>query len=102
MTLLRREYANEVFDALHKSGVDVRHLVLHADSDTIRARIEASMEVPDSEEHSERVRAFRRRKLVEYEQAYAAWLSERAEVVDTTALTPGQVVNQVLACLRNP
>lgn len=102
MTLLRREYADEIFDALHKSGADIHHVVLHADTDTIRARIEASMEVPESEELSERVRVFRRRKLADYEQAYATWLRERAEVIDTTALSPEQVVHQFLADLQRP
>ncbi|MGW6388961.1 AAA family ATPase [Streptomyces sp. NPDC055103] len=99
MTLLRREYADEIFNALHKAGVDVHHLVLHADPDTIRARIDSSMEFPDSEERSEKVRAFRRRKLTDYEQAYASWLSKRAEVIDTTALSPDQVVDQALTIL---
>ncbi|MEW2546659.1 hypothetical protein AB0910_12905 [Streptomyces sp. NPDC047002] len=71
MTLLRREYAEEIFDALAKDGVEVHHLLLHADSDTIRARIEGSMEFPGDEERSEKVRAFRRRKFEVYELAYA-------------------------------
>ncbi|MFJ5819317.1 AAA family ATPase [Streptomyces sp. NPDC093108] len=102
MTLLRREYAEEIFDALAKDGVEVHHLLLHADSETIRARIESSMEFPSDEERSEKVRAFRRRKLEVYEQAYAAWLGERAEVIDTTALTPDQVVAKALTLLRLP
>ncbi|MFF4583724.1 AAA family ATPase [Streptomyces sp. NPDC001373] len=69
MTLLRREYAEEIFDALAKAGVEVDHLLLHADSDTIQARIDSSMEFPDSEERSEKVREFRRRKLAEYERS---------------------------------
>ncbi|MFK4119993.1 AAA family ATPase [Streptomyces longwoodensis] len=67
MTLLRREYAEEIFDALAKSGVEVHHLLLHVDSDTLRARIDSSTEIPGDEERSEKVRAFRRRKLAEYE-----------------------------------
>ncbi|GAA2254455.1 AAA family ATPase [Streptomyces amakusaensis] len=102
MTLLRREYADDIFDALHKNGTELRHLLVHADSDTIRARIESSMEFPDSEERSEKVRAFRRRKLADYEQAYATWLGERAEVIDTTALSPDQAVARALALLRLP
>ncbi|MBQ0890614.1 AAA family ATPase [Streptomyces sp. RM72] len=102
MTLLRREYAEEIFDALAKAGVEVHHLLLHADSDTIRARIEGSMEFPDSEERSEKVRVFRRRKLEVYEQAYGSWLGERADVIDTTALTPDQVVAEALTLLNLP
>jgi predicted kinase len=100
MTLLRRDYAEEIFDALAKDGVEVRHLLLHADSGTIRARIESSMEFPDSEERSEKVRAFRRRKLEIYKQAYDSWLRERADVIDTTALTPDQVAAKALTLLN--
>ncbi|MEV8038966.1 AAA family ATPase [Streptomyces sp. NPDC086182] len=102
MTLLRREYADDIFDALHKDGIEVRHLLVHAGSDTIRARIESSMEFPGDEERSERVRAFRRRKLADYEQAYATWLGERADVIDSTALSPDQVAAQALSLLRLP
>ncbi|MFB8406544.1 AAA family ATPase [Streptomyces sp. NPDC055912] len=102
MTLLRREYADEIFGLLQRAGVSMHHLLLHAHSDIVRARIETSMEFPDSEERSERVRAFRRRKLADYEQAYAAWLRRSAEVIDTSALSPGQVADQALAILRRP
>ncbi|MGW1234704.1 AAA family ATPase [Streptomyces californicus] len=102
MTLLRRDYAEEIFDALAKAGVEVHHLLLHADSDAIAKRIEGSMEFPGDEERSEKVRAFRRRKLGVYEQAYGSWLGERAEVIDTTALTPDQVVAKALTVLRLP
>ncbi|SCE53299.1 AAA family ATPase [Streptomyces sp. OspMP-M43] len=102
MTLLRREYAEEIFDALANDGVEVHHHLLHARSDAIARRIEGSMEFPGDEERSEKVRAFRRRKLEVYEQAYAAWLGERAGVIDTTALTPDQVVAQALTLLNLP
>ncbi|MFS0691868.1 AAA family ATPase [Streptomyces nitrosporeus] len=100
MTLLRREYAEEIFDALAKAGAEVHHLLLHADSDVIKKRIKGSMEFPGDEERSEKVRAFRRRKLEVYEQAYGSWLSERADVIDTTALTPDQVVAEALTLLN--
>ncbi|GGY13731.1 MULTISPECIES: AAA family ATPase [Streptomyces] len=102
MTLLRREYADDIFDALHKDGIEVRHLLVHADSDTIGARIESSMEFPGDEERSEKVRAFRRRKQADYEQAYTTWLAERADVIDTTGLSPDQVAAQALSLLRIP
>ncbi|MGI5262392.1 AAA family ATPase [Streptomyces angustmyceticus] len=101
MTLLRREYAEEIFNTLTKAGVEVRHLLLHADSDTIRSRIAGSMEFPDSEERSEKVRAFRRRKLDDYEQAYTSWLGEQANVIDTTTLSPDQVAAQALTLLHH-
>lgn len=101
MTLLRHEYAADIFNTLDKDGVEVRHLLLHADTDTLRARIEASTEFPDSEERSEKVRAFRRRKLGDYQQAYDTWLRYQADVIDTTRLTPDQVLTEALALLRH-
>jgi hypothetical protein len=35
MTLLHPEYADEIFDAVHKADIELRHLVLHADPATI-------------------------------------------------------------------
>ncbi|MFF1678419.1 AAA family ATPase [Streptomyces sp. NPDC058256] len=102
MTLLRREYADEIFDAVGKAGVEVHHLLLHAEPEAVRGRIESSMEFPGDEVRSEKVRAFRRRKLADYEDAYATWLRERAEVIDTTWLTPEQVADRVLALLPRP
>ncbi|MDQ1031456.1 hypothetical protein QF035_009038 [Streptomyces umbrinus] len=102
MTLLCREYADEIFDALGKAGIKVHHLLVHAEAETLRARIESSMEFPGDEERSEKVRAFRRRKLIDYEDAHATWLSERAKVIDTTSLTPEQVADRALTLLHQP
>ncbi|MEV7885148.1 AAA family ATPase [Streptomyces sp. NPDC002817] len=102
MTLLRREYADEIFDGLGKAGTEVRHILLHAEPEIIRARIDTSMEFPGDEERSEKVRAFRRRKLSDYEKAYASWLGARAEVIDTSALAPEQVTDRALDLLRQP
>ncbi|MFF6904116.1 hypothetical protein [Streptomyces hydrogenans] len=57
------------------------------------------MEFPDDEERSEKVRAFRRRRLADYETAYATWLGEQAEVIDTVGLTPEQVLTRALTLL---
>ncbi|WP_019061459.1 AAA family ATPase [Streptomyces prunicolor] len=102
MTLLRREYADEIFDALGKAGTEVHHILLHAEPEVIQARINESMEFPGDEERSEKVRAFRRRKVTAYEDAYATWLSARAEVIDTTSLAPDQVAERALGLLRRP
>ena len=84
---------------LAKNGVEVRHFLLHSDSYTLRSRIEGSMEFPDDEERSEKVRVFRRRRLAGYETAYATWLGEQAEVIDTVGLTPEQVLTRALTLL---
>ncbi|MFG1879589.1 AAA family ATPase [Sphaerisporangium sp. NPDC049003] len=99
MTLIRRDYAMQIFDAIQAGGAQVHHLLIHADTDTIATRIESSMEFPGDDERSEKVRAFRRRKLQPYEQAYATWLHNEAEVIDTTTLTPQQVLEQALKLL---
>ncbi|MFH8610988.1 AAA family ATPase [Streptomyces sp. NPDC018029] len=100
MTLVNEQYAREIFTSLHGDGVDLHHLVLHADTLTIRGRIEESQEFPGDEERSEQVRVFRRRRLADYERAYATWLQNQAEVIDTTTLTPLQVADQALALLK--
>ncbi|WDN55939.1 AAA family ATPase [Streptomyces clavuligerus] len=99
MTLLNPAYAAEIFDALHKHGTDVRHLVLHTDPTALLARIDASREFPDDEERSEKVRAFRRSRAADYHHAHATWLREQATVIDTTLLTPEQAADQALDAL---
>lgn len=101
MTLLRQDYATDIFQQLETADIEVRHLLLHADSATIADRIRSSMEFPGSEEKSEQVRQFRRRKLPDYVQAYGAWLHGGAEVIDTSGLNPDQVSARALDLLRS-
>ncbi|MGA5703070.1 AAA family ATPase [Peterkaempfera bronchialis] len=96
LTLLRDDYAAEIHGGIRTAGIPLQHLLLHADPDTISARIDASMEFPDDEVRSEKVRAFRRRKLPVYTEAFTDWLAADAEVIDTTHLTPRQVADQAL------
>ncbi len=66
----------------------MRHFVLHADADTLRARIAGDTAVgPDS--------PFRLRYLEPYAEAARTWLHAEAEVVDTTHLTPAQAALRV-------
>ncbi|MBD0692483.1 AAA family ATPase [Streptomyces sp. CBMA123] len=96
MTLLRQDYAAEIHGAVRAAGVPLQHLLLHADPDTVSARIDSSVEFPDDEARSEKVRAFRRKKLPIYTAAYDSWLAADAEVIDTTHFTPRQVADQAL------
>ncbi|MFF2618789.1 AAA family ATPase [Kitasatospora sp. NPDC058046] len=96
MTLLRQDYAAEIHGAIRAAGIPLQHLLLHADPDTVLDRINASVEYPDNETRSEKVRAFRRGKLPIYTSAYDGWLAADAEVIDTTHLTPRQVADQAL------
>ncbi|MFE9846571.1 hypothetical protein [Streptomyces goshikiensis] len=72
--------------------------MLHADPAPLRARIEASREYPHDEALSEAVRAHRRRRITDYEQAFATWL-HTAHVIDTGNLTPGQALEAAPAHL---
>ncbi|MFJ4675560.1 AAA family ATPase [Kitasatospora sp. NPDC088783] len=99
MTLLRRDYAAEIHHAVRAAGVPLHHLLLHADPDTVRARIDAGAEFPGDEERSERVRAFRRGRLPRYAEAYRGWLAAAADVIDTTRRTPRQVADRALEIL---
>ncbi|MFD5467492.1 AAA family ATPase [Kitasatospora sp. NPDC127059] len=96
MTLLRQDYAAEIHGAIRVAGIPLQHFLLHADPDTVSARIDASIEFPDDEARSEKVRAFRRRKLPVYTEAHDGWLAADAEVIDTTHLIPRQVTDQAL------
>ncbi|WP_329431259.1 AAA family ATPase (plasmid) [Streptosporangium sp. NBC_01495] len=102
MTLLHPHYAKEIFDAIHAAGVELRHLLLHADPGVLTARIDSSIEFPDDENRSEKVRAFRRLKTAAYREAYQTWLPNNAEVIDTTILTPREVADQALKLIRLP
>ncbi|CAM5425262.1 hypothetical protein STENM223S_04844 [Streptomyces tendae] len=81
MTVLVEEYWREIGDGLAGYGIPVPHFVLHADQDTLRARIAGDTVVgPNS--------SFRLRYLEPYAEAARTWLHAEAEVVDTTHLTP--------------
>lgn len=99
MTVLNPAYARELHAPLAQLGTDFHHLVLHADRAPLTARIDRSVEYPGDEERSEAVRAHRRRCALDYEHAAAAWLHAGAYVIDTSALTPGQILQAALAHL---
>ncbi|MFG2844254.1 AAA family ATPase [Kitasatospora sp. NPDC048296] len=96
MTLLNHDYAAEIHDRIRSAGTPLVHILLHAEPDTISARIEGSMEFPGDEERSEKVRVFRRKKAAVYADAHRLWLTSEAEVIDTTHLNPAQVAEQAL------
>ncbi|WP_316528340.1 AAA family ATPase [Kitasatospora brasiliensis] len=100
MTLLRQDYAAEIHGTIRAAGIPLTHLLLHADPDTVSARIDAGTEFPDDEVRSEKVRAFRRRKLPAYVAAYAQWLATDADAIDTTHLTARHVADRALAGRR--
>lgn len=100
MTVLNPAYAREIFEPLAELGNPFHHVVLHAGPDRLEERIAASWEHPGDEERSEAVRAHRRRRATDYQQAAATWLPTTAsQVVDTSALTPEQTLHAVLTRL---
>jgi hypothetical protein len=87
MTLLRQDYATEIFSLLSGGGAPVRHVVLHADPAELTRRIDA-----DRVERT--ARGWRRRHLAAYQEALG-WLRTQAEIVDTTGRTPPDVARCV-------
>ena len=91
MTVLVEPYWREISTGLAGHGIPLRHVVLHADQDALRARIV---------NHPEGASAFRLRYLEPYAQAATHWLHDEAEVLDTTDLTPAETAARVSSALR--
>ncbi|PJM98939.1 ATP-binding protein [Streptomyces sp. CB01201] len=93
MTVLVEEYWREISSGLARHHIPVRHFVLHADQDTLRARIAGdSILGPNS--------PFRLAYLEPYAEAARTWLHDEAEVVDTTHLTPVQAAQQIAEAVK--
>lgn len=93
MTVLVEEYWHEISAGLADHGIEVRHFVLHADQETLRARIAGDTVLgPDS--------PFRLQYLGSYAQAAETWLHGAAEVIDTTHLTPGAAAERIVTALN--
>lgn len=93
MTLLRQEYAEEIFTDLEKRNIRVHHLLLHADRATLQRRIETDTQ------YSENTRTWRLGKLKAYTEAHDQWLHACAHVIDTTAISISQVADRVINSL---
>ncbi|HLL65352.1 MAG TPA: AAA family ATPase [Micromonosporaceae bacterium] len=91
MTVLVEQYWREISAGLAHHAIPVRHFVLHADSDTLRRRIEGEHVIPSP---------FRLKHLEPYAEAARTWLHSEAEVIDTTYLTPAQVAQQIAEALK--
>jgi hypothetical protein len=88
MTLLRPDYAQEIFDGLASHDLKVRHVLLHADRDELIRRIQHDQGLP------EQTRRWRLDRLAAY-QAALTWLTAAAEVIDTTRLSPAEAADQI-------
>lgn len=87
MTVLVEQYWREINTGLAHHGIPVRHFVLHADTGTLRQRIEGDPLLGPS--------LFRLKHLEPYAEAARTWLHDEAEVIDTTHLTPDQAALQI-------
>jgi hypothetical protein len=88
MTVLVEQYWREISAGLAQHGIPVRHVVLHADQDTLRRRIEEDAFLGPS--------PFRLSHLEPYAEAARTWLHDEADVViDTTDLAPAQVAAHI-------
>jgi hypothetical protein len=79
-TVLVREYWQEIRTGLADAGIGVRHLVLHADRDTLVRRIKDDSIEPAAWQ-------WRLDHLDAYEAALP-WLAQEAEIIDTTGVEP--------------
>jgi hypothetical protein len=92
-TVLEEDYWDELMQGLAQRGHDVLHVLLDAEPDVMRQRIEADLLEP-------KAKAWRLEHLSEYDVA-RAWLTRRADlVVDTTHLTPDQTADRIWANAR--
>lgn len=97
MSVLRREYAEEILRGLYAEGLEVRRVLLRPDRATLAARIAAHDVAPGHPEVNEDARAFRRSRVDPFYQAEQEWLDTWADLaVDNTDLTPAQVCDRVL------
>ena len=93
MTVLVEDYWREISAGLAAHAIPVRHFVLHADRDTLLARIAGEHPVPSP---------FRLQYVEPYAEAARTWLHREAEVIDTTRLTPAEAAQQIAAAVRTP
>lgn len=101
MTLLREEYAIEIFDRLDVLSWPVFHLVLDAPAEVLRARIDASTEGGPDPAGIAECRAWRLRHLGAYEQAREAWLTDAATLLPTAGRGPADLAQDILALVRS-
>ncbi len=89
MTVLVEAYWREISGGLAGHGIPIRHFVLHADTATLRDRIQHDADLGPS--------AFRFSRVEPYAEAARTWLHADAEVVDTTRITPAEAADRIAA-----
>ncbi|WP_055527454.1 AAA family ATPase [Streptomyces graminilatus] len=100
MTVLVQDLATTMVMALSEAA-DVYHLVVHAERDVLKQRIAADRALGEDPARAAEVRAYRLRRLDDYQSAADQWLLHTAgHVIDTTALTRRQALTAALAHLH--
>ncbi len=89
MTVLVEAYWREISGGLAGHGIPIRHFVLHADTATLRDRIQNDQDLGPS--------AFRFSRVEPYAEAARTWLHAEAEVVDTSRITPAEAADRIAA-----
>jgi hypothetical protein len=88
-TILVRAYREQIFAGLRDAGLDVFHIVLDADDEVLRQRIQGSAEA----------QAWRLDHLAEYRSS-RAWMIQAADLaVDTGRRTPAEIAHQIAVAL---
>jgi hypothetical protein len=91
-TILVRACLERIFVGLRDAGLDVFHIVLDADDEALRQRIQDSAEA----------QAWRLDHLAEYRSS-RAWMIQVADpAVDTGRRTPAEIAHQIAAALPEP
>lgn len=97
MSVLRRDYAEEILAGLRDQGLEVRRVLLHPERSVLEGRITDHDVVPGHSEASEDSRAFRRSKVGAYYRAHREWLADWSDlVIDNTGPSPPQIAETVL------
>lgn len=92
MTVLVESYWREISEGIAAYDIPMRHVVLHADQDTLRERIMGDTTMGPSK--------FRLSYLAPYDEAFRDWLHNEAEVIDTTVLTPTQAASEIADAVK--
>ncbi|MCX7521574.1 AAA family ATPase [Microbacterium sp. STN6] len=93
MTVLVEQYWQEISVGLAAHAIPIRHFLLHADPDTLRGRIENDPVMGYS--------TFRIKYMEPYTAAYADWLRDEAEIIDTSHISPSEAARLVANALHD-
>ncbi|GAB3422027.1 DEAD/DEAH box helicase family protein [Flindersiella endophytica] len=92
-SVLVEQYWTEIRSGLDKAGIELHHVVLHADHDTLAERI-----IGDEETNSAfpTARQWRLDHLAAYQRA-RSWLDQAGDVIDTTHVSSAEVARLIVA-----